>query len=265
MNGRGHTPQSAELPVLLPDWDLPVGALVSTRGGGVSAAPWQGLNLGVHVGDDAAAVAENRRLLQVRIGVTPVWLEQVHGSQVVRVGRAQAAGSSPRADGAWTDEPGVACAVLVADCLPVLLACTDGRAVAAAHAGWRGLVGGVLEATLGALCRGAGCAPSEVQAWLGPSIGPTWFEVGADVLQAFGADRADALSARHFSPRPRPDGDPRWLADLAGLASDRLLHAGVGRVSACGLCTCSDASRFFSYRRDGVTGRLVAAIWRLKA
>lgn len=250
------------LPTLAPDWLAPVGALVSTRGGGVSAPPWNSLNLGDHVGDLASAVAENRRRLAQAMGVAPIWLEQVHGARVVRVGRARLGQPPARADAAWTDEPGVACAVLVADCLPVLFACGDGRAVAAAHAGWRGLTAGVLEATLEALCLGAGCAPGEIQAWLGPCIGPDWFEVGADVRAAFGADRDDAATARHFRPRARPDGDPRWLADLAGLAADRLRQAGVGRVDAAGLCTASDASRFFSYRRDGVTGRFAATVWR---
>lgn len=254
---------ASTLPILAPDWDAPVGALVSTRGGGVSAAPWCSLNLGDHVGDEAAAVAENRRRFTQAIGATPVWLEQVHGAGVFRVGQAQAGQPLPRADGAWTDEPGVACAVLVADCLPVLFACADGRAVAAAHAGWRGLAAGVLESTLEAMCRGAGCEPGEVQAWLGPCIGPDAFEVGADVRAAFGADRDDAAAARHFRPRARPDGEPRWLADLAGLAADRLRQCGVGRVGGGGRCTVSDSSRFFSYRRDGVTGRFAAAVWRL--
>jgi YfiH family protein len=148
--------------------------------------------------------------------------------------------------------------VLVADCLPVLFAAVDGRAVAAAHAGWRGLAGGVLEATLAAMRDGAGVAPAAVVAWLGPCIGPRAFEVGSDVLQAFDAlGRADP----RFVSRHRADGSQRWLGDLQALASARLAHAGVQQVVASGLCTVEDPSRFFSFRRDGRTGRMAASVW----
>ena len=250
------------LPALLrPDWEAPVGALMSTRAGGVSHGPWASLNLGDAVGDDPAAVAENRRRFAGWTGAGVVWLRQVHGLRVVRAGRADVGRPAPEADAAWTDEPGVALAVQVADCLPVLFAAPDGRAVAAAHAGWRGLAGGVLDATLQALCAGAGCAPAEVLAWLGPCIGPAAFEVGAEVLQAFGAAPAAPDPAR-FVHRPRSDGSERWLANLPQLARDRLAAAGVRSVSGGRWCTVADASSFFSYRRDGVTGRLAAAIWR---
>jgi YfiH family protein len=166
-------------------------------------------------------------------------------------------GPLPEADAAWTDEPGVACVVQVADCLPVLLAHPAGRGVAAAHAGWRGLAAGVLDATVQALCEGTGAEPVDLLAWLGPCIGPQAFEVGADVRDAFAAD---AAMLRYT---PRADGDPRWHADLAGLARSRLQRLGLQRVHGGRWCTVSEPSRFFSYRRDGVTGRLAAAVWRL--
>jgi YfiH family protein len=243
---------------LRPEWGAPatVGALMSTRRGGVSAAPWDSLNLGAAVGDSPEAVATNRALLAAATGATPVFLRQVHGTHVVRLGDDSVSRESIEADAAFTTERGVACTVQVADCLPVLLAASNGKGVAAAHAGWRGLAGGVLDNTLAALCEAARCAPVEVLAWLGPCIGPRQFEVGADVVQAFaGAD------ARRFVPRTRADGSPGWLADLAGLARERLQSLGVCEVSGGTWCTVEQASRFFSFRRDGVTGRLAAAIW----
>jgi len=244
-----------------PDWPAPtgVGALMSTRHGGVSGPPWHGLNLGSHVGDEPGAVATNRALWAREVGAQPVWLTQVHGVRVNRVGLDDAACPPAGADAAWTDEPGLACTVLVADCLPVLMASRDGRAVAAAHAGWRGLSEGVLEATLAALRAGAGVAPAEVVAWLGPCIGPRSFEVGAEVLQAFGAD---GKASQRFVSQPASHGPPRWRADLQGLAHDRLAAAGVLNVVCSQLCTVADASRFFSFRRDGRTGRMAASVWR---
>ena len=249
-------------PVLRPQWPAApqVGALMSTRAGGVSAAPWHSLNLGVAVGDDPAAVAENRRRFVAAVGVPPLWLQQVHGNLVVRASAALAASEPPQADAAWTDEPGVACVVQVADCLPVLMAAPEGRAVAAAHAGWRGLAGGVVEAALSAVCTAAACAPQEVAVWLGPCIGPRQFEVGADVLRAFGQSPPQADPLR-FVGRPGADGAPRWLANLPQLARDRLQRAGVRHISGGSWCTVEDRERFFSYRRDGVTGRLAAAVW----
>jgi YfiH family protein len=246
--------------MLWPQWDVAprVGAVMSTRWGGVSRPPWDSLNLGLAVGDDAAAVAENRRRFVASIGARPLWLRQVHGCTVVRATAALADAEPPLADAAWTDEPGVACTAQVADCLPVLFAAPEGRAVAAAHAGWRGLAAGVVEAALSALCTAARCAPHEVSVWLGPCIGPRRFEVGADVLRAFDQSGADAL---RFVPNPASGGGARWLANLPQLARDRLLHAGVRRVSGGMWCTVEDASAFFSYRRDGVTGRLAAAVW----
>lgn len=230
--------------------------------GGASGAPWASLNLGGGVGDEPAAVSENRARFASALGARPVWLRQVHGVHVLYLNARDKGGELPPADAAWTTEPGLACTVLVADCLPVLFAARDGRAVAAAHAGWRGLAAGVLEATVEALCRGADLEPSELLAWLGPAIGPREFEVGADVLQAFGEHPA-APDPQRFKPRPRPDGAPRWLANLPQLARERLRSAGVRDVSADGRCTVEDASAFFSFRRDGVTGRMAAAVWRL--
>ena len=254
---------SAPLALMKPDWQAPPGvtAVMSQRRGGVSAGPWASLNLGGAVGDEPAAVAENRARFAAALGARPIWLPQAHGAQVLRLGLADGGLELPAADAAWTAAPGVACAVLVADCLPVLFAARDGRAVAAAHAGWRGLAAGVLEATVEALCRGAGLVPSDLMAWLGPAIGPRQFEVGADVLLAFGQPSA-APDPKRFKPRPRPDGSPRWLANLPQLARDRLDAAGVRDVTGGGLCTVEDASAFFSFRRDGVTGRMAAAVWR---
>ncbi len=255
------------LPLLRPDWPAPagVGAAMSTRAGGVSSGAYASLNLGVAVGDDAAAVAANRARFSAALGAQPVWLRQVHGVKVLRLHAGGDTTPAEPADAAWTTDLGVACTVQAADCLPVLLALRDGSAVAAAHAGWRGLSAGVLEAAVAALCTSAGAgrrvAPAEVLAWLGPCIGPREFEVGAEVLQAFGEDPA-APDARRFVFRARPDGAARWLANLPRLAHERLAAAGVRQVSDAAACTVEQASAFFSFRRDGVTGRMAAAVWR---
>ena len=257
-------PNEALRNVLRPEWPAPagVGALMSTRAGGVSAAPWDGCNLGDAVGDDPAAVAENRARFTAAMEAAPVWLRQVHGTRVLRLQAADtqaAPHAPPEADAAVTSERGVACVVQVADCLPVLFAALNGRAVGAAHAGWRGLAGGVLENTLSELCAAARCAPQEVAAWLGPCIGPESFEVGADVLRGFGIDPAAGDPA--FVYRPRGDASARWRADLPALARRRLQAAGLRQISGGQWCTVTDASRFFSFRRDGVTGRQAAAVW----
>ena len=255
-SGSGAGPTSAlPLPVI---WDAPgnVGALMSTRQGGCSQGAFDSLNLGAHVGDDPDAVAANRhRWGGLMLPARPLWLRQVHGTVVVEASTALREGDGPQADGCWTSQPGVACVVQVADCLPVLMAAANGRAVGAAHAGWRGLAAGVLERTAEAVARAAGCEPSALVCWFGPCIGPRQFEVGADVLQAFGADR------RFFTPRPRPDGQSRWLADLPGLARQRLLALGLHQVAGGHWCTVETPSDFFSFRRDGVTGRMAAAVW----
>lgn len=239
---------------------------MSTREGGVSAPPFHSLNLrpAQLAGDEVdvpAAITENQRRFGAALGAAPVWLSQVHGADVVRLTRADLTPGSalPRADASVCTEPGVGCAVLVADCLPVLLCDRAGRVVGAAHAGWRGLAAGVLGRTVGLMCEATGTDPSQLMAWLGPCIGPRQFEVGADVLAAFGADPASPDPDR-FIPHSRPDGSPRWLADLPRLACDHLNAAGVTAVSGGRWCTVEDASRFFSFRRDRVTGRMAAAI-----
>ena len=244
-----------------PDWLRPsftvpgVAALMTTRRGGFSAAPFDSMNVRDGLGDELAAVERNRALLERAIGVPPVHLNQVHGRGVVRLHRADAQriGAVHEADASFTTESGVACAVQVADCLPVLFAAPG--AVAAAHAGWRGLAAGVLEATVESLCGAAACEPQAVQAWLGPCIGPRQFEVGDDVRQAFGGDQ------RSDAPRFAPLGAGKWLANLPLLATDRLRECGVRSISGGNWCTVEDASRFFSFRRDRITGRMVAAIW----
>jgi hypothetical protein len=236
---------------LRPEWPVPasVHAVVTTRRGGVSAGAYASLNLASHVGDDASAVAENRRRLRDALGLPcePAWLEQVHGIGVkVLPGPAQGA-----ADAAVTFSPGSICAVLVADCLPVILASRAGDRVGIAHAGWRGLAAGVVEATVQAL----DCEPRTLVAWLGPSIGPAAFEVGREVREAFLA--RDPGAAEAF----RAGREGRYLADLPTLARRRLAAAGVPSVHGCVLCTHSDPARFYSYRRDGATGRMAALAW----
>lgn len=234
-----------------------VEALMSTREGGVSQGAFASLNLGDAVGDDPKAVAENRQRFAGALDAAPVYLRQVHGTRVVR---ADPSAASPvAADACFTTDSGVACVIQVADCLPVLFAAPRRAGVAAAHAGWRGLAGGVLEATVAALSEASGCAPWELHAWLGPCIGPRQFEVGAEVLQAFGGQ--PAKRCRRFTQQ----GEQRWLADLAGLARDRLEAAGLRHIDGGAWCTVEDDSRFFSYRRDrprhGNSGRMAAAIW----
>jgi len=222
---------------------------MTTRAGGVSRGSYASLNLATHVGDDAADVAENRRRLRAALALPtePAWLEQAHGTGVA-VLPAAVAGA---ADAAVSFAPGSVCAVLVADCLPVFLASHDGDRVGIAHAGWRGLAIGVVEAVIAAL----DCDPARLMAWLGPSIGPSVFEVGDDVRDAFLA--GDRGSAAAF----RPGREGRWLADLPALARRRLAAAGVGAAYGGDLCTLSDPARFYSYRRDGVTGRMAALAW----
>ena len=244
---------------LLPEWQIEgVGALMTTRRGGVSRAPFDGFNLRVAVGDDPQAVAHNQRLLAQAIGAAPVSLNQVHGATVVRLTAADARPDALMhdADGSVTTEPAVACTAQVADCLPVLFAAPRALAVGAAHAGWRGLALSVLEATLAQVCDAARCAPDEVQAWLGACIGPQQFEVGPDVLDAFGVSPHAGASPRFVA-----NGQGKWLADLPALARDRLQAAGVRAISGGHWCTVADPSRFFSYRRDRITGRMAAAIW----
>jgi len=236
--------------MILPDWPAPVRVkgLMTTRAGGVSQAPWAGLNLGDHVGDDPERVAANRARLRQHLPAEPGWLKQVHSARVVELGREP----NPEADAAFTRQPVQVCAVLTADCLPVLFCDRAGSVVAAAHAGWRGLVGGVLEATVAAMQ----VPPDEVFAWMGAAIGPQAFEVGDEVRQAFVAQHAAASGA--FVPQPTPG---KWLADIYQLARIRLEHAGVQAIYGGGRCTYQEAETFYSYRRDGVTGRMASLIW----
>ena len=252
---------------------MPAGvrALSSFRGGGASSVPYASLNLGGHVGDAAAAVAENRRRLVIEAGLPsePVWLAQVHGVTVadldavgpvhtletlgVSGGAAASAGAGalPPADAAFTRQPGRVCAILTADCLPIVLAADSGDLVAAAHAGWRGLASGVIEATVRAL----GVEPGRLMAWLGPAIGPGHFEVGAEVREALLQGDSGAEDA--FLPNSRG----RFMADLAALARRRLASVGVDRIYGGGHCTFAEGERYFSHRRDGVTGRQATLTW----
>jgi YfiH family protein len=250
------------LPMLDTGWSPPAGvrAAFTLRSGGASSPPWDSLNLGTHVGDDPLAVAHNRRRVaqSLALPAEPRWLAQVHGVAVHRASAAQARGGAavpvdlpPTADAAVTCEPGVVLAIMVADCLPVLLSARDGSVLGAAHAGWRGLVAGVIERTVEAMDRD----PSGLTAWLGPCIGPRHFEVGEEVRDAFLAagDGAGAFEAT-------PGG--RWLCDLPALARDRLRRLGVTQVTGGGWCTVADPVRFFSHRRDRQTGRMAALLWR---
>lgn len=248
------------LPLLKPDWPAPanVHAVVTTRVGGVSPSPWDSLNLGLHVGDDPLRVQENRGRLLVAVNgiapaATPQWLNQIHGTVLVEAEpeaiRRQCL--TPDADAVFTRQSGLPCVVMTADCLPVFFCDRAGTRVAVAHAGWRGLCDGVLEATLGVFP-----SAGEVLAWMGPAIGPEAFEVGDEVRGAFLV--RDAAAARSFLPSPNAG---RWLADLYGLARLRLERAGVRHISGGGFCTYRDSARFFSYRREGRTGRMAAVIW----
>ncbi|HEX3604185.1 MAG TPA: peptidoglycan editing factor PgeF [Steroidobacteraceae bacterium] len=237
-------------------WPAPRGVhvLSTLRGGfgaGASQAPYAHLNLGAHVGDDPAAVAENRRRLRAlaKLPSEPAWLSQVHGTTVADLDAEPLTGP---ADAVIVRRAGKVCAILTADCLPVVFAADTGEAVAAAHAGWRGLAAGVLEATV----RAFGVPPARLMAWLGPAIGPLHFEVGAEVRDAFLQSDPEAGGA--FVPNPRG----RFMADLGALAVRRLEKLGVTRIYGGGECTYAQRERYFSHRRDGITGRQATLIWR---
>jgi YfiH family protein len=239
------------LEFLRPDWPAPAGvrAVVTTRRGGVSGGRYASLNLATHVGDQPAAVAENRRRLREALALPaePAWLDQVHGTGIAALPRR----TRGPADAAVAFAQGEVCAVLVADCLPVILASRAGDRVGVAHAGWRGLAAGVVEASVAAL----DCAPALLLAWLGPAIGPAAFEVGGEVREAFLARDPGAASAF------RAGRTGRWHADLPALARRRLAAAGVSEVHGGELCTHADPVRFYSFRRDGATGRMAALAW----
>lgn len=262
--------------LITPDWSAPPGvrAAFTLRMGGVSAAPYDSLNMGAAIGDSPEAVAENRRRVveALRLPAEPAWLEQVHGTRVVALcgrlavgasvagGLGGAAGTAgdlpplgvvPKGDASVTWGPGRVCAIRVADCMPVLFAALDGSAVGASHAGWRGLAGGVLEATVARM----GVPASRLIAWMGPAIGQANFEVGDDVRTAFAATDTEAASA--FVPNARG----RWQCDLYALARRRLAALGVSAICGGGWCTFADSERFFSYRRSSQCGRMAALIW----
>ena len=235
---------------IVPDWPAPanVRTLITTRSGGVSTGPFASMNLGQRNDDDMQSVRTNRASLRDLLPAEPKWLLQIHGARVVDADRLH---QPVEADAAVARNPGSVCTVMVADCLPVLLTDRTGSVVAAAHAGWRGLAAGVLENTVRAMAT----APDELLAYLGPAIGPSAFEVGADVRDAFLARNADAASA-FVAHKPG-----KWLADLFALARQRLRASRVTQIYGGGLCTYSDPRRFFSHRRDKVTGRMAALIW----
>lgn len=243
--------------VLRPDWPAPanVHAFCTTREGGVSSGSYASLNLAGHVGDEAAAVRENRDRLAALLprGADVCWLRQVHGTRVVD---ARTAPQDAEADASVSRAPGATCAVLTADCLPVLFCSSAGDEVAAAHAGWRGLLDGVLEATLAALQ----AAPGATLAWFGPAIGPTAFEVGPEVRAAFLARAGAAARATESCFRDSPERPGHSFADLYGLARIRLASAGITRIYGGECCTFGEPGRFYSYRRDGATGRMASVI-----
>jgi YfiH family protein len=241
----------ADLQVITPDWPAPPGvrSAFTLRTGGVSLAPYDSLNVGAGIGDSPEAVAENRRRVRGKLGLPsePVWLEQVHGTDVVELGSTTAL----TADASVARGAGYVCAIRVADCMPVLFAALDASVVAAAHAGWRGLAGGVLEATV----RRLGLPGSRLIVWMGPTIGPAHFEVGDEVRAAFTATDLGAAPAFVANARGR------WQCDLYALARRRLTAIGISRIYGGGWCTFAEAERFFSYRRSGQCGRMAALIW----
>mgnify|MGYP001820832776 CR=1 FL=1 len=236
--------------LIRPDWPAPpnVRAFTTTRKGGFSAGPWSSLNLGDHCGDDPAHVAQNRELLSKLLPSEPKWLNQVHGNKAIAWGDCHK--RRPEADAIFSSQAGQVCAVLTADCLPVLFCNKAGTKVAAAHAGWRGLAAGVLEATVSAM----DCDPSDLIAWLGPAIGPGAFEVGQDVYDAFVSLSPENATA--FKPHHE-----KWLADLYQLARLSLARFNINIVYGGEYCSYEDQARFFSFRRDGETGRMASVIW----
>ena len=236
---------------IVPDWPMPEGisACTTMRTGGYSQGPWTAFNLADHVDDDSSAVQANRELLvaSLELPAAPLWLQQVHGCDVCN---ADTEDRSLISDAVISSRPGVVCAVLTADCLPVLLSSKDGQHVAAIHAGWRGLAAGVIEQTVSQLP----AASTSLMAWLGPAIGPMAFEVGEEVRQVFIEQQPEAHPG--FTARGE-----KWLCDLYYLARLRLRSVGVTSIYGGGLCTYTDSQRFYSYRRDGITGRMASLIW----
>ncbi len=256
---------------LHPEWPAPdnVKALVTTRAGGVSPAPWQSLNLGTHVGDDVVRVRQNRALLRAALpDVSRLqWLHQVHGTRVVDIPAGSGYLRRRTADAATVSHPGDAAVVMTADCLPVFLCDRHGTAAAVAHAGWRGLLEGVLENTVAALAQSKRCLPSQLLAWLGPAIAPCHFQVGGEVRMAFIDDASRrgldiTRMSEAFVPCAGSGGiTDKWMMDIYQVARLRLQAAGVDAIYGGGLCTVCDEHRFYSYRRDGVTGRMASLIY----
>jgi YfiH family protein len=240
----------SEADLIFPDWPAPanVRALQTTRPGGCSCGPYESLNLGDHVGDDPLVVAANRQRLSGFVPSEPVWMRQVHGAKAID---AALASCLPEADAAFANVPDTVCCVMTADCLPVLLCDRAGTVVAAVHAGWRGLLHGVIEAAIASMRVPA----SDLLAWLGPAIGPESFEVGDEVCDSFIALDKNARHA--FAPHA----ESKWLVDIYLLARQRLQAAGLTQIHGGEFCTYTDSTRFFSYRRDGVTGRMATMIW----
>lgn len=240
------------LPHIVPDWPAPPGirAVSTLREGGVSKGAYDSLNLGLHVGDEPSRVAENRSRLCSELGLpgAPQWLTQVHGALAIEAGQ----GGAPMADAAYTRAVGTVCAVMTADCLPILLCRRDGMAVAAVHAGWKGLADGIVEAAIAAL------GTADLIAWLGPAIGPEAFAVGEEVRRVFLS--MDAA----FAPAFRGIGHLRYHADIYWLGRQFLVKSGLALddIYGGGWCTVTQAGDFFSYRRDGITGRMATLIWR---
>lgn len=254
-----------------PDWPAPanVEAWVTTRAAGVSTAPWDSLNLGTHVGDYPGNVRRNRQLLRQQLPETLQlqWLNQVHGTRVANIRKGSSAPRRKTADAAAVVDVGIAAVVMTADCLPVFFCDVDGVVAAAAHAGWRGLLDGVLENTIGALVDTGKVAPSQIMAWMGPAIAPCHFQVGNEVRAAFldhhaasaGSARSGELLNSAFIACPNQPG--KWMMDIYAVARQRMQASGVSQVFGGGLCTVCDSQRFFSYRRDGITGRMASLIY----
>jgi len=241
-----------QIEIIRPDWHAPenIVACTTTRRGGFSQGSWGEMNLASHVGDDPDHVRQNRSLLEdsLQLPSPPVWLEQVHGCEVAVADEQDAAISC---DASTTRRPGVVCAVLTADCLPLLLCKHDGSQVAAVHAGWRGLAAGIIEQTILQM----GCPDEQLLAWLGPAIGPRAFEVGSEVRDTFLAHEQQAQEAFRYQD------NGKWLCDIYLLARQRLIGLGVNHIGGGDLCTYTGAERFYSYRRDGATGRMASLIW----
>lgn len=245
-----------------PVWSRPncIQALVTTRDGGVSLAPYDQFNLGLNAGDNPDSVMENRRILRLSLPSEPVWLKQVHGIEIsTPMSRVVDSEGPYQADASVTNQANEVLAILTADCMPVLFTSYEGDVIGAAHAGWRGLSGGVLESTIHEMCKlKPGLTAKGISAWMGPAIGPSAFEVGEDVYQAFSEQSSHAISTG-FKPILGNSG--KYLADLYVLAADRLKSLGLGDIQGGGFCTFEDKANFYSYRRDGVTGRFASLIW----